>query len=262
MPTFQKWHEELTLCKDKIYAISWVPVPQTSSLRGEVDALTKTLQAKNVSKSHHLSCWAKTAVDDVHATLCLLKPSSYLLGAQSMECCTGQQANVHIIWQISRCSRKVGTNLANLFWDQQEAKLASITARADPFASMPSHVGNHLSPLWHHKALYIPCECLPGKPKCPMAWNQLHESITLRAFVQLWCVLFLYTPTSSNNSLWCVSWWMFVRQISSDVDSLAKNPRREHLQLTLSCWTSLVAAFVRTKKQHQTEVCKVLGFHL
>ena len=53
--TFQKWHEELTLCKDKISAISWVPVPQISSLRGEVDALTKTLQAKSVSKSHHLS---------------------------------------------------------------------------------------------------------------------------------------------------------------------------------------------------------------
>ena len=38
---FRKWHEELTLCKDKSSAISWVSVPQTSSLRREVDGLTK-----------------------------------------------------------------------------------------------------------------------------------------------------------------------------------------------------------------------------
>ena len=55
---------------------------------------------------------------------------------------------------------------------------------------------------------------------------------------------------------------MSVRQISSDVDSLTKNPRKEHLQLTSSCWISLAATFVRTKKQHRTEVCDVLGFHL
>ena len=66
----------------------------------------------------------------------------------------------------------------------------------------PSHVGNHLSFSRHHKALYIPCDCLPGKPKCPLAWNQLDESTALRAFVKLWCVL--YACTSSNNFLFDV----------------------------------------------------------
>ena len=68
--------QELTLCKDKTSAISWVPVPQTSSLRREADGLTKMLQVKNVSKSIHLSCWTKIAVGNVlYATLCLLRRS-------------------------------------------------------------------------------------------------------------------------------------------------------------------------------------------
>ena len=69
--------------------------------------MTKTLQAKSVSKSHHLSCWAKTAVGNIHATLCLLQPSSYLLGSQSMEFCTGQQTNVHIFCTSQGVAKKL-----------------------------------------------------------------------------------------------------------------------------------------------------------
>ena len=50
---------------------------------------------------------------------------------------------------------------------------------------MPSHVGNHLSSLWHHKALWIPCDRLPGKPKCSMAWNQLHKSLLFLLYMRL-----------------------------------------------------------------------------
>ena len=53
---------------------------------------------------------------------------------------------------------------------------------------------------------------------------------------------------------------MSVRQISSDVDSFAKNPRREHLQLTSSTAGLLPrGSSLRAKKQHRTEVCNVFG---
>ena len=91
-----------------------------------------------------------------------------------------------------------------------------------------------------------------------MVWNQLHESLLYLLYVLLCNFGVCYfsipppVPTTLFEALWCIYWWMSVRQISSDVDSLAKNPTQEHLQLTLSCWTSLVAAFVRTKRQHRT----------
>ena len=116
--------QELTLCKDKTSAISWVPVPQTSSLRREADGLTKMLQVKNVSKSHHLSCWTKIAVGNVlYATLCLLRRSQlsiYFLKSDPKAFLLQPAASQgpHL-WQIiSWCGRKVGTNLANPIWDQ------------------------------------------------------------------------------------------------------------------------------------------------
>ena len=116
--------EELTLCKDKTSITLWVPVPQTSSLRREADGLTKMLQVKNVSKSHHLSCWAKTAVGNVlYATLCLLRRSQlsiYFLKSDPKAFLLQPAASQgpHL-WQIiSGCGRKVGTNLVNPIWDQ------------------------------------------------------------------------------------------------------------------------------------------------
>ena len=73
---------------------------------------------------------------------------------------------------------------------------------------MPSHVGNHLSSLWHHKALYIPCDCLPGKPKCPMAWNQLHKSLLYLLYVRLCnfgaCCFSIPPPVPTSFSLMCL----------------------------------------------------------